>query len=84
MRGALGRPKQAVATKAVVARVADEGDGDQEDYAADGARLALQEKADQVQGHEHDVRLQQRWIHRLRNQQHGDQPLKTVHPGGTK
>lgn len=62
-----------------VAAVADQEHGDQEHYAAYGARLAFQKEAGQVEHHEHDVRLQQRWVQRFRDEQHGYQPLQTVH-----
>lgn len=62
-----------------VAAVANQEHGDQEHYAAYGARLALQKEAGQVEHHEHDVRLQQRRVQRFRNEQHGYQPLQTVH-----
>lgn len=52
-------PQQAVAAAAV----ANKEDSGEEHQAADGAGLALQEEADQVERHEHYVGLQQRRVH---------------------
>lgn len=65
-----------------VSAVAYQEHGHQEHDAAYGARLAFQEEPGQVQHHEHDVRLQQRGVQRFRYEQHGDQPLQTVHRVG--
>lgn len=65
---AVVRPEQAVSDAAV----ADEENGRQEKQAADGARLALEEEPDKVQHHEHDVRVHQRRVHGLGNQQDGN------------
>lgn len=56
-------PEQAVSDAAV----ANEEHGRQEEQAADGARLALQEEPDKVQHHEHDVRVHQRRVHGFGN-----------------
>lgn len=68
-------PKDAVAD----ATVADQEHGHQEHQAADCARFPLQEEPDQVQHDEHDVGLHEGRIRRLRNQQHRNQALQTVH-----
>lgn len=64
------------------AAVADEEDGGDEHQAANGARLALQEESGQVEDHEHHVILNQRQVHGLGYEQHGDEPLEAVHVGG--
>lgn len=70
-------PKDAIAD----ATVADQEHGHQEHQAADSARFPLQEESDQVQHDEHDVGLHEGRIRRLRNQQHRNQALQTVHDG---
>jgi len=57
-------PEDAVA----VARRAEQTHGDDEDDAADGARLTLQEESGQVQHHENHMIVQQGRVHRLRDQ----------------
>ena len=59
--------------------IPDEGDGDGEDDGADGARLPLEEESGEVEHHEDGVVVEQRRVHGLRDQQHGDQPLQAVH-----
>ena len=68
-------PEDAVAK----ATVTYQEHGRHEDEAADGAGLALQEEADHVEQHEHDVGVEQRGVQRLGDQQDGDEPLKAVH-----
>lgn len=57
------------------AAVADEKHSGEEHQAANGARLPLQEETHQVEDHEHHVILDQREVHGLGNEQHGDEPL---------
>lgn len=54
------------------AAVADEEEGSQEDQGTDGAGLPLQQEAEQVEAHEHGVVKPQRWVQRLRDEQHGE------------
>lgn len=61
-------PEEAVSDAAV----ADEEHGRQEEQTADGAGLALEEEPDKVQHHEHNVRVHQRRVHGLGNQQDGN------------
>lgn len=68
-------PEEAAAQPAV----AYQQHGREEQHAAYGARLPLQEEAEEVEGDEHGVRGHQRGVHRLRDQQHRDQPLQAVH-----
>lgn len=75
---AVVRPEQAAAQAAV----AYQQHGREEQHAADGARLPLEEEAQQVQRDEHRVRGHQRRVHRLRDQQHRDEPLQAVHGAG--
>lgn len=70
-------PEKAVADAAV----ADQEHRHQEHQTADRARFPLQEESDKIQHDEHDVRLHQRRIRGLRNQQHRNQTLQTVHGG---
>ena len=59
--------------------IPDEGEGNGEDDGADGAGLALEEEPGEVEHHEDGVVVQQRRVHGLRDQQHGDEPLQAVH-----
>lgn len=61
------------------ATVADEEEGGEEDQRADGARLSLQQEAEQVEAHEHGVVEPQRWVQGLRDEQHREQPLEAIH-----
>ena len=61
--------------------IPDEGEGDCEDDGADGAGLALEEEPGEVEHHEDGVVVEQRRVHGLRDQQHGDEPLQAVHLG---
>lgn len=61
------------------AAVADEEEGSEEDQGTDGARLPLQQEAEQVEAHEHGVVEPQRRVERLGDQQHRQQPLQTIH-----
>ena len=54
-----GAPEQT----GVVARVAAENHGHNEDQGADGAGLPLQEEAGQVEHDEHHMVVQQCWVH---------------------
>lgn len=61
----------AVVQEAVApATVADEEEGREEDQGTDGAGLPLQQKAEQVEAHEHGVVEPQRWVQRLGDEQH--------------
>lgn len=70
-------PEQAI-SEATVAQQENRRD---EDDGADDTWLALQEEPDQVQHNEHDMRLHQRRIGRLRDDQQWDQALQAVHRG---
>ena len=70
-RGVLAVVQEAVAPAAI----ADEEKGSEEDQGADGARLPLQQEAEQVEAHEHGVVEPQRWVERFGDEQHGEQPL---------
>jgi hypothetical protein len=59
---------------------ADERKGHDEHDGADGARLALEEEAGQVEHHEHGVVVEEGGVHGLGDQQDGDEPLEAVHP----
>lgn len=66
----------AVVEEAVApAAIADEEEGSQEDQGTDGAGLPLQQKAEQVEAHEHGVVEPQRWVQRLGDEQHRKEPL---------
>lgn len=61
------------------ATVADEEDRSKKHKAADSARLAFEEEPDQIECHEHDMGLQQRWINGFRYEQYRNQPLQAIH-----
>lgn len=69
--GVLAVVEEAVAPTAV----ADEEEGSQEDQGTDGAGLPLQQEAEQVEAHEHGVVEPQRWVQRLGDEEHGEEPL---------
>lgn len=63
----------AVVEEAVApATVADEEKGSQEDQGTDGAGFPLQQKAEQVEAHEHRVVEPQSRVQRLGDEQHGE------------
>ena len=68
-------PKETVA----VSGRTNENKGKDEDKAANGARLPFNEKRKQVEDHEDHMVVKKCRIDWLRNQQHWNQPLKTVH-----
>ena len=59
----------------------DKRESNGEDDGADGARLPLEEESGEVEHHEDGVVVEQRRVHGLRDQQHGDEPLQAVHLG---
>lgn len=59
--------------------IPDEREGNGEHDGANGARLPLEEESGEVENHEDGVVVQQRRVHGLRYQQHGDEPLQAVH-----
>lgn len=61
------------------AAVAYKEDRRNEYQTADGAWFALQEKADHVQQHEHDMCVQESRIQRLRNEKNWYKPLEAIH-----
>ena len=65
----------------LVARVADEDHGNDEDQRTNCARFSLQEESREIKDDEHDVVVEQRRVHRLGQQQDRYQPLKAVHGG---
>lgn len=65
-RGVVTVVEEAVAP----ATVADEEEGGKKDQRADGARLSLQQEAEQVEAHEHGVVEPQRRVQRLRDEQY--------------
>ena len=54
----------------LVARIADEDHGDDEDQRANCARFSLQEESREIEDDEHDVVVEQRGVDRLGQQQH--------------
>lgn len=74
-RGVVTVVQEAIAPAAV----ADEEEGGEEDQRTDGARLPLQQEAEQVEAHEHGVVEPQRRVQRLRDEQHRKQPLEAIH-----
>lgn len=52
------------------ATIADQEKGSQKDQGTDGAGLSFQQEAEQVEAHEHGVVEPQRWVQRLRYEQH--------------
>ena len=65
----------------LVARIADEDHGNDEDQRANCARFSLQEESREIKDDEHDVVVEQRRVHRLGQQQDRYQPLQAVHGG---
>ena len=57
----------------------DEDNREDKDKAANGTRLSFNEKREQVENHEDHMVVKKCRIDWLRNQQHWNQPLKTVH-----
>ncbi len=70
------RPENAISHTAV----ANQEQRCQEHQTANCARFSFQEKAEQVQHHEHRVIVQQSWVQRLRDEQNWNQPLQAIHP----
>lgn len=70
-RGILAVVQEAVAPAAI----ADEEKGSEENQGTDGARLPLQQEAQQVEAHEHGVVKPQRWVQRFGDEQYREQPL---------
>lgn len=85
VRGVRQRGILAVVQEAVApAAVADEEERGQKDQGTDGARLPLQQEAEQVEAHEHGVVEPERRVQRLRDQQHRQQPLEAIHGPGSE
>lgn len=71
---------RAVVQEAVApAAVADQEERGQEHQGADGAGLALQQEAEQVEAHEHAVVEPEGRVERLGDEQDWEQPLEAVH-----
>lgn len=74
---------RAVVQEAVApAAVADQEQRGKEHQGADGAGLALQQEAEQVEAHEHAMVEPERRVERLGDEQYREQPLEAVHGGG--
>lgn len=68
-------PKEAIS----VSGRADENDGEDKDQATNGAGFPLDKERKQIENHENNMIVQEGWIDWLRDQQHWNQPLQTVH-----
>lgn len=63
----------------LVPRIANQDHCDYEHQRADGTGFSLQKEPSEIENDEHDMVVEESWIHRLWKQQDWNQPLQAVH-----